>query len=121
MIDSKSFIKMVPNQWSQLSAPHPSQQLERVSDSELHLCAPTVLGYSFAAKKWGRLDAENFTDIHWDTTAFEHLVLEEEKKSLIKSLVFAKRDEMITDVVSGKSGGSIVILHGKPGQVLARH
>ena len=115
MVDVLSFKKMVPNHWNQLSQPHPTHQLEGVPDTEVHLCAPTVLGYSFACKKWGRFDADKFTEIVWNTNAFDHLVLAEEKKLLIKSLVYADRTEMITDVVSGKAGGSIVILHGKPG------
>jgi AAA+ superfamily predicted ATPase len=115
MVDCVSFKKMVPNHWNQLSAPHPTHILEGIPDNEVHLCAPTVLGYSFASKKWGRLDAGRFTEIVWNTNAFDHLVLAEEKKTLIKSLVYADRNEMITDVVSGKAGGSIVILHGKPG------
>ena len=115
MVDILSFRKMVPTHWSQLSQPHPTHQLEGIPDTEVHLCAPTVLGYSFVCKKWGRFDADKFSEIVWNTNAFDHLVLAEEKKLLIKSLVYADRAAMITDVVSGKAGGSIVILHGKPG------
>jgi SpoVK/Ycf46/Vps4 family AAA+-type ATPase len=115
MVDCASFKKMVPNHASLLSPPLVTHQLDGIPDTDIHLCAPTVFGYSFASKKWGRLDAERFTEIVWNTAAFDHLVLEEEKKLLIKSLVCADRTEMITDVVSGKAGGSIVILHGKPG------
>ena len=115
MVDCASFKKMVPNHFNQLSLPYLTHQLDAIPAADIHLCAPTVLGYSFACKKWGRLDVDRFAEIVWNTDAFDHLVLEEEKKILIKSLVCAERTEMITDVISGKAGGSIVILHGNPG------
>jgi len=102
---------MVPNS----VYPHDSHILENVPFGEFHLCAPTVRGYSFVSKSWGRFAADQLTKIRWYGNAFEHLVLPEEKKTLIKSLVNADRSQMITDVVQGKSGGFLVVLHGKPG------
>jgi SpoVK/Ycf46/Vps4 family AAA+-type ATPase len=58
---------------------------------------------------------DQLTEIVWDSDAFAHLVLSEEKKSLVKSLVNADQTEMIKDVISCKSGGFLVVLHGKPG------
>jgi ATPase family associated with various cellular activities (AAA) len=115
MVDCASYTKMVPGGFDQLAVPHPSQCLDDIPESELHFCPPTVLGYSFAAKKWGRLLTDKFSDIVWNMRAFERLVLSEQKKSLILSLVCADRTAMISDVISGKAGGSIIILHGKPG------
>lgn len=115
MVDAISFNKMVPDASQQLSQPETKHRLDEVPEMEVHYCAPTVLGYSFASKRWGRLLVENFSEIIWDTNAFMHLVLSEQKKSLINGLVFADRTEMIADVVACKGGGSIVLLHGKPG------
>jgi len=116
MVDCKAFIKMVPMAWTEVNVqPHRSLVLEEVPPSELHLCAPTVLGYSFTAKKWGRFLTHNFADIIWRKNAFDHLVLSDQKKTLIKSVVFADRSGMVSDVVSSKAGGFIIILHGKPG------
>ena len=95
--------------------PDRSVQLKEVSEDELHLCAPTVLGYSFVTKTWGRYVADRFKDIVWRLDAFDHLVLSPDKKSLIKSLVSADRSRIISDVITNKAGGFIVILHGKPG------
>jgi SpoVK/Ycf46/Vps4 family AAA+-type ATPase len=116
MVDCKSFTKMVPMAWNQIvQQPHKSLILEEVPQDELHLCAPTVCGYSFASKKWGRFLTDKFTEIKWHENAFDHLVLSAEKKSLVESLVLADREATISDVISSKFGGFIVILYGKPG------
>ena len=115
MVDCQSYIKMVPAARGQLSTPHPSQQFAEVSDAELHYCAPTVFGYSFVVKKWGRLMADKFTDIPWNPEAFDYLVLSESKKTLLKSIIYADQSGLISDVISTKAGGFIVLLHGNPG------
>jgi AAA+ superfamily predicted ATPase len=115
MVDCQTYAKMVPAAHGLLIVPHPTLQLDDVSESEVHLCAPTVFGYSFFAKKWGRLYVDKFTEIKWNLSAFEHLVLSEQKKTLIKSIIYADQSELITDVVAHKAGGFIVVLHGKPG------
>jgi hypothetical protein len=114
MVDCVSYTKMEPVAWH-VSEPHSSQRLDEVLEPDLHFCAPTVLGYSFVSKKWGRLQVDQFTKISWSQNAFDHLVLSERNKTLIQSLVFADRSGMISDVVSCKAGGSTVMLHGKPG------
>jgi hypothetical protein len=116
MVDCKSYTKVVPQAWCQLiKQPHHSLILKEVPEDEYHLCAPTVCGYSFTAKKWGRLVADYFTPICWYQEAFDHLVLSQEKKSLVQSIVFADRSAIISDVISAKAGGFVVILHGEPG------
>jgi ATPase family associated with various cellular activities (AAA) len=95
--------------------PHASHRLEDVPITEIHLCAPTVGGYSLVSKTWGRFVADRLSEIVWDDDAFSHLVLEDDKKNLIKNIVSVDHSNLITDVVSGKSGGFIVVLHGKPG------
>jgi hypothetical protein len=95
--------------------PHPSHRLEEVPRMEIHLCAPTVGGYSLVSKTWGRFVADRLSEIVWDDDAFSHLVLDEDKKNLIKGIVTVDHSNLITDVVSGKSGGFIIVLHGKPG------
>jgi len=97
--------------------PDEEDKIHDVPEEDLHFCAPTVLGYSFVTKTWGRLISDKFSPIEWNKSAFEHLVLPQTTKTLIKSLVDADRSnsEVIKDVVKGKGGGCIVILHGRPG------
>jgi ATPase family associated with various cellular activities (AAA) len=115
MVDCLSYTRMEPVAWH-ISQPHASQCFDDVPENELHFCPPTVLGYSFESKRWGRLRTDQFTDIHWNSgDPFERLVLLPESKALIESLVLVKQNEMISDVVPRKAGGSTIILHGKPG------
>ena len=97
------------------SEPHPTHRLDDVSSEELYLCAPTIGGYSLGSKSWGRFVVDRLDKIVWDENAFSHLVLDEDKKRLIRAIVFADQKNLVTDVISGKSGGFIVVLHGKPG------
>jgi len=115
MVDCKVYVKMVPMATMQIVLqPHRTMILDEVPLEELYLCTPTVFGYSFGAKKWGRLRADSFREINWHRDAFDHLVLSEQKKRLVRSVVTADRSKIISDVVSTKAGGCIVILHGKP-------
>jgi hypothetical protein len=88
-----------------------------VSEDELALCASTVPGYLFVRKRWGLLLADKFSPIVWNKNAFDHLVLPAGIKELIHSLVRADRHstDMIKDVIAGKGGGCILVLHGRPG------
>jgi len=114
MIDSESFAKMVPDHPSHV--PHERSRLKGVRDEELYLCAPTVLGYSFGNKLWGRFTADKFEDIDWGEPLLDHLVLSEPKKQLLQSLISADQSvDLVSDVIPSKAGGFVVILYGKPG------
>ena len=123
MVDRLAYAKMAPPSSQKFPYPpifgpsptgEPIKNVE-VPESELLFCPSTVFGYSFVLKKWGRFTVSDFSPIVWNSQAFEHLVLAETKKTLIKSIIFANRSKWISDVISEKAGGSIVVLHGKPG------
>jgi SpoVK/Ycf46/Vps4 family AAA+-type ATPase len=97
--------------------PHADDQLGEVPEEKLHMCSATVFGYSFVHKLWGRFVVNKFSPIKWDKAAYKHLVLDETTKELIKALVEADREDakMVGDIITGKGGGCIVILHGRPG------
>jgi len=73
-----------------------------------------VLGFSFSAKKGGEINISALGDIVFDDRAFERLVLPTEKKILIKALV-ENCDNTFGDIITGKGGGCIFLLHGSPG------
>ena len=69
---------------------------------------------------------EQTLPIEWNKRAFEHLVLPENTKDLIKSLVLVRTTEMgrskglslagkRRDMIAGKGNGLIMLLHGAPG------
>ncbi|KAI4616840.1 hypothetical protein J4E83_006421 [Alternaria metachromatica] len=80
---------------------------------------PTIKGYGFHNKKWNTLLVEHIQDIKWNSGVFENrLVLQEDKKELVKALVtvhIEKSREIKTDFMDGKGEGLIILLHGGPG------
>lgn len=52
--------------------------------------------------------------IDFDSHAFDRLVLPNERKIFVKSIV-EHSDKTFTDIISGKGGGCIILLHGSPG------
>ena len=115
MVDASSYFKM--NLQGHGYRPREAQKIAHVSEDQLVLCASTVLGFSFVTKMWGRLVVDKFAPIVWNKNAFDHLVLPSGIKQLIKSLVRADRQggAVIKDIVAGKGGGCIIVLHGRPG------
>ncbi len=92
------------------------------------LCQP---GYALLTKPLGMLSVEHIRDIKWNDDVFDHrLVLEEDKKQLIKALITVhigknnttgidstegKSSFIKTDFMEGKGEGLIILLHGAPG------
>ena len=85
-----------------------------VSPDKLWMCSPYILGFSFATKQWGRFAVSRIKDIEFRDEAFDQLVLAPEKKELIRSLVIDSGSGF-QDIISGKGGGCIFLLHGEPG------
>jgi len=73
-----------------------------------------VYGFSFTAKRWGELQVSSLRPVVFDDDAFDRLVLPTEKKKLINALVNFQH-KAFTDIISGKGGGCIFLLHGSPG------
>lgn len=80
-----------------------------------YCCLPTFIqAFSFECKKWGKITMENISDINFDDNSYDQLVLDETKKSILKALILNSKYSF-TDIISGKSGGCIFLLHGTPG------
>ncbi|CAB5373441.1 unnamed protein product [Rhizophagus irregularis] len=84
-----------------------------VKEEELFMCVPSLYGFSFTTKKWGQLYVEFLDEILFDDDAFDQLVMDPIKKDLIFSLVTSKHKGV--DLISGKGGGCVFLLHGPPG------
>ena len=93
------------------------KDIKTVPEEELILCAPTVFGYAFTEKAWVQMTVEGISPIVWDTEAYNKLVLPEDTKKLVKSLVQACRTDtkLIKDIISTKGSGVVFVLHGDPG------
>jgi len=113
MVDAVSFQRNNPN--SRLdSEMEESGEDGAIDDSQLFMCWPTMHGFSFAAKKWGEIDLNMTEEIKFDDDAFDRLVLAAEKKELVRGLV-ENYQTSFSDIISGKGGGCIFLLHGQPG------
>ena len=86
-----------------------------LTDADLWRTSPYVFGFSFRAKQWGRMRVTGLSEIKWREDAFDKLVLPDEKKNMVRALV-ENHGVSFNDVVDGKSGGCIFMLHGEPGQ-----
>lgn len=94
---------------------------ETMTEEQLLLCSPTVLGFSFGDKLWAEFAVEHIAEIEFDTDAFNSLVLPENQKTIVKALVEShsgkegKKKIGIDDVIKGKGKGLVAVLHGRPG------
>lgn len=81
------------------------------------LCIPRVRGYSFKLKKWLDFWVDLVSEIEWNTTAFDSLVLPEDQKDLILSFAESQIEnrQAYDDIIQGKGKGIIILLSGPPG------
>lgn len=85
-----------------------------ISDNELYMTSPFVPLFSFRQKRWLAGKISGLTPVVFKTGVFEQLVLDPERKFIIKSLV-EHSGTSFSDIIGGKSGGFIFLLHGPPG------
>ncbi len=86
-----------------------------VVDADHWRIVPLVLGFSMRTKQWGQFNAAALSPVCWSTNAYDLLVLESRKKRLIRALV-EHHGSGFSDVIQGKGGGAIFLLHGQPGE-----
>lgn len=86
-----------------------------IDEANLYRVWPVTAGFSFVSKKWGLLRLSNMRPIVWNDDAYEKLVMNEQRKDVIRALVEG-HDDSFSDIIDGKGGGCIFLLHGPPGQ-----
>ncbi|KAL1645187.1 hypothetical protein SLS58_003892 [Diplodia intermedia] len=86
-----------------------------LSSEQYAICSPVIMGFSLGMKQWGGLGMDYCRDIQWGNDAFASLVLEENKKVLVHSLVTQHMSKSFDDVVAGKGKGLVGLLSGRPG------
>ncbi|KAJ7812430.1 P-loop containing nucleoside triphosphate hydrolase protein [Mycena olivaceomarginata] len=85
--------------------------------AEERLLTPTIVyGFSLADKMWLEFDLTRVMPVEWNEDAFANLVLQDDRKMLLRSLVEAHHERCgFDDFVKGKGGGLVVNLSGPPG------
>ncbi|KAI0772989.1 P-loop containing nucleoside triphosphate hydrolase protein [Trametes elegans] len=87
-----------------------------LKDEDLLLASPILYGYSLTDKIWLEFNVQHVQPIVWNEEAFDNLVLEADRKHMLRSLVDAHSDDLgFDDFVQGKGQGLIINLFGPPG------
>lgn len=90
------------------------ERIVTLTPDQLWRTEPYVFGFSFVTKQWGRFPVSQISDIEFRSNAYDQLVLDTDKKDLIRALV-QDNSSGFSDIISGKGGGCIFLLHGEPG------
>lgn len=122
MVDGKSMAMMDPNYGEHYGGgdrygreESNETKLDMTADRNLLITSPYVYGFSFAAKVWGEMIAEQISTINFRTDAFDKLVLDARYKRVIRALVSTNQGSDSGDIIDGKGGGLTFLLHGTPG------
>ncbi|GKT41593.1 uncharacterized protein ColSpa_01774 [Colletotrichum spaethianum] len=89
----------------------------KLSDEQLLLLPPRVLGYALTQKRWVQLRVEQVMT-HGDANARnfdDKLILSDDNKFLIKNAVKSHGKKNIKDFIHGKGKGLVILLWGVPG------
>ncbi|KAK4032147.1 Fidgetin-like protein 1 [Parachaetomium inaequale] len=98
-----------------------------LSPTDTMLLPAGIHGFFLKDKKWVRLLVDNVAPVSWNKEAFDRLVLPQRTKNMVKSLVLVRKtDDAVaaavpgqkrkrSDLIKGKGGGLIMLLHGGPG------
>jgi len=90
------------------------EDLEEVPGDYLFTTPGYVKGFSMSKKKWGTFRYSGLSPIAFRDDAYDLLVLDPDVKAEVRSLV-EQSEDMFSDIISGKGGGAIFLLHGTPG------
>lgn len=122
MVDAKTFTSERPSHkpfFSTQSKPINTKSDDhlRLSDDELIICNHLVPGFALAEKRWCYFHVDQTREVDFNSRAFESLLLPQDQKDMIHSLVNIHSDQRVAfdDVIKGKGKGMVFLLHGVPG------
>jgi hypothetical protein len=122
MVDAKTFTSERPSHkptFSTQSKPINTKNEDhlRLSDDDLMICNHLIPGFALAEKRWCYFHVDQTRDVDFNSRAFESLLLPQDQKDMIYSLVNIHSDQRVAfdDVIKGKGKGMIFLLHGVPG------
>ncbi|KAG1868144.1 P-loop containing nucleoside triphosphate hydrolase protein [Suillus tomentosus] len=99
---------------------NPDEKFPDIPEGKHDQLPAFVNGFDLKSKRWKSFHVENIDDITYDEKAWDHLVVDDDVKNLIKGLVNVTKNvntsqHLMSDVITGKGGGLIAVLHGPPG------
>ena len=119
MIDCQAFCRFNANypfgfQWNSTHNKDNAFANDTMTD-RIKICFYSIgWGYSMTNKEWVEFNLENCSPIEFDKEAYDLLVMDETKKEMTKALLL-NHEKAFQDIIKGKSGGCIFLLHGPPG------
>ncbi|KAF5006438.1 hypothetical protein FDECE_7198 [Fusarium decemcellulare] len=95
----------------------PKDAPDRMSEVDLMICNTYIAGYSLRNNAWKKFDIDSISDITFDSHAFNALILPDDQKQQILSMVRVHENDSFSfdDLVKGKGRGMIFLLYGDPG------
>ncbi|AEO54529.1 hypothetical protein MYCTH_2297184 [Thermothelomyces thermophilus ATCC 42464] len=131
IVDIDSFNRFSPwrvryvNEWSATDLDRFSKYKEKMGITDDKFVLPPYYqmlarartrGYSLKFKKWLDFFVDQITEVEWNTTAFDRLVLPPDQKELIMSFSESQiAGSQFDDIIQGKGKGIICLLSGPPG------
>ncbi|KAJ5174456.1 uncharacterized protein N7482_000333 [Penicillium canariense] len=118
MLDPVTFDNTKPNNdlLPSISTPINTQSL---AEDQMGLLSPILYGFSLTEKRWGGFDVMHLQNVEWNKRIDEMLVLPEDRKDFVKSLVKSQRldsgSDSFDDFVRNKGKGLVGLLAGPPG------
>lgn len=84
---------------------------------QLMICTHELRGYAFESKRWLVFDVNHVAHLEFNSKSFQSLMIEKEKKTMIRSLVtqHGSEGDDFDDFIEGKGRGLIFLLYGPPG------
>lgn len=90
-----------------------------LTDPQACLCPPLIGCDGVATKKFYVVSVEKLELVDWNLNAMKQLVLAEDKKRMLQGLIsqhyLREGTKRGADIIAGKGGGLVVLLHGPPG------
>ncbi|CAM6100911.1 unnamed protein product [Calypogeia fissa] len=107
-----------------LDLAHPSELT--VADETLIFAPAIVYGFSFTLKQWGSFAVSGFSEISFNSSAYDTLVMEPDSKQLVHKLVSqyigqpvlgdpSQSLQLDLDPIANKGEGCIFLCYGSPG------
>ncbi|KIW17803.1 hypothetical protein PV08_04998 [Exophiala spinifera] len=124
MIDFKTYLRLHHKDYAKPISSNADSELDpALANAEeppkqpfLLLLPNEIKGYNLRTKSWVDLEVNRITEIKWNETAFDSLVIDTGIKELIRALVTnLVAAEKGTDLIGGKGNGLTMLLHGGPG------
>lgn len=111
VIDPKGYRKFQSaNRW------HSSKILKgEHAKNKIYSALSTVPVYSLGYRRWGEVCIDKLRDIVFDDSAFDRIVLPDDYRNIVKSLVTNFYHTRCSDFLNNGKRGMVFLLNGKPG------